>query len=268
MNDLAQILPADFARRHLRTGRQLIEAQRDRPDDGTMATGTGLDELLRGGLERGRLTELTGRGARFSVVVAALAATTRGGEAAALLDLGDGFDPRGARAAGVELERLLWARPRSTKELLRCAEAVLDAALPLVVLELGLPPVPGGRGAEAFWLRLARAAQSQRTALLVSSPYRACGTAAHTVIESRARRGRWLGRGLQPRLLDGAVGRLQIVKGSAKGGPADRGWHQATGVELSLRLSSAVAVLDEPTERAARERPTAREREMPRWATA
>lgn len=252
MQDLARILPADFARRHLRTGRQLAEEQRDRADEGTMPTGTSLDACLGGGLARGSLTELSGRGTRLSIVVSALAATTAGGQAAALVDLGDGFDPRGAAASGVALERLLWARPRHVKELLRCAEAVLDAGLPLVALDLGLPPIPGGRGVEAFWLRLARAAETQRTALLVSSPYRVCGTAARTVIETDGRRARWLGEGAAPRLLDGLDGRLHVAK-SGRSSEQRRGARRSDErnrpeggrslgiVELSLRLPSAVA---------------------------
>src|SRR5205814_69473 len=72
------------------------------------------DRLLSGGLPRGRLTELVGRrsNGRFSIVLAALASATSCGEAAALVDRGNHLDPQSAREAGVDLGRLLWARPR------------------------------------------------------------------------------------------------------------------------------------------------------------
>src|SRR5258708_4778947 len=58
-----------------------------------------LDALLGGGLVRGKVTEVAGRGERYSVVVATLAAATTLGEAAAFIDLGDGFDPQLGQAA-------------------------------------------------------------------------------------------------------------------------------------------------------------------------
>ena len=53
------------------------------------------DHLLEGGLARGRMTEIAGRrsSGRFSLVHASLVSTTSMGEAAALVDLGDHFDP-------------------------------------------------------------------------------------------------------------------------------------------------------------------------------
>ena len=43
----------------------------------------------------------------------------------------------------------------------------------LVVLDLGLAPVPGGRGKESAWPRLRRAAQDHQAGLLIASPCRA-----------------------------------------------------------------------------------------------
>ena len=132
---------------------------------------------------------------RFSTVLATLAATTTAGEAVALVDLGDGLDPRIAAAAGVDLERLLWVRPPHLKKALVSAEMLLAGGFPLVIIDLGNPPVPGGRGVEAAWLRLARAAQSHDAVLLVSSPYRASGTAATGVVKAMRGRPRWSSKG-------------------------------------------------------------------------
>ncbi|MEM7052417.1 MAG: hypothetical protein AAF604_22315 [Acidobacteriota bacterium] len=207
-------LPAKL-RRRLSNGRDLLRRHRDHGHHERFATGSaGFDRLLAGpGLVRGEMTELIGHrsSGRFSLLLTALAETTRRGEAAAFVDLGDGLDPRQLAALGGDLERLLWLRPRTLKEALAGTEAVLDGAFPLVVLDLGEPPIPGGRGSEAFWLRLARAAQRHRSAFLVSSPYRASGTAAATVLTARRGRGQW-GSPRQP-VLAGLSSQLRVDKG-------------------------------------------------------
>lgn len=207
-------LPAPLARQ-IRTARELADARRRAPEETRLATAcASFDRLLDGGLERGAMVELIGRrsSGRFSLVLAALAAATGAGEAAALVDLGDALDPQAAAAAGVELERLLWARPRRLKEVLASAEAILASGMPLVVIDLGMPPVPGGRGVEASWLRLARSARAHRSALLISSPYRVSGTAAGAVLEARRPRAAWAGRGAAPRLLSSVAAELELVK--------------------------------------------------------
>ena len=211
------LLPPAIARQ-LRTARQLSEDLRRTEEERQLGTACpALDRLLAGGIRRGSMIELIGRrsSGRFSLVNTTLAAVTGRGEAAALVDLGDGFDPRLATAAGVDLERLLWARPRHLKEVLASTETILRCGVPLVVVEMGMPPIPGGRGAEASWLRLARAARAHRTALLVASPYRVSGTAAQAVLEIRATRPRWRGRGATPRLLGGIATELELVKSRA-----------------------------------------------------
>ncbi|MEM1180552.1 MAG: hypothetical protein AAGM22_19560, partial [Acidobacteriota bacterium] len=235
MSALAHLIPADFARRHLRTGRELVRERQRQPSEHLLSTGVkAFDAALGGGLRRGALHELSGRrGGRFSLVLEALAAATAGGDAAALIDLGDGLDPQLAKRAGVVLERVLWVRPRTLKEALASAEAILATAMPLITLDLGLPPIPGGRGHEASWLRLARQAQDQRVALLVSSPYRVSGTTAHAVVELRQHRVGWSGEGARARLLDGLGGQLEMVKGDR-----DR---VATPYDVRWRVPSAVA---------------------------
>lgn len=208
----------DLAHR-LCTARELLARHRDARVEPRLPTAApALDRLLAGGLRRGAMIELVGRrsSGRFSLILSALAAATGAGEAAALVDLGDGLDPEAAVRAGVVLERLLWARPRRLKEALASAEAILASGMPLVVLDLGLPPIVGGRGVEAFWLRLARAARSHEAALLVSSPYRLSGTSAAAVIELQARRARWQGGGGAPHLLTGIAAHLELAKGPSR----------------------------------------------------
>ena len=207
-------LPAPFARQ-LRTARELAEERRRAPEETRIATtSASFDRLLEGGLERGSMIELIGRrsSGRFSLVLTTLAAATDAGEAAALVDLGDALDPQAAAAAGADLERLLWVRPRRLKEVLASAEVILASGMPLVVIDLGMPPVPGGRGVEASWLRLARSARAHRTALLISSPYRVSGTAAKAVLEMRRPRAAWRGCSASPRLLSGVAAEVELVK--------------------------------------------------------
>lgn len=197
------------ARRLVRKGHGLEEPDR------FFSTGVAaVDELLAGGLQRGELVEVTGWrcSGRFSLVLATLAAATQTGEAAALVDLGDHLDPNLALGAGIDLERLLWLRPRHMKDALQSVELLLGAGFPLVVFDAGQPPVRGGRGIEAAWLRAQRGAIEHQCALLVTSPYRLSGTAAHAVLELQGARGGWFGTGSAPRLLGGLVCEAQLAK--------------------------------------------------------
>jgi len=198
----------------LASARELAHRLTATPISAFPTTVDAFDGLLIGGLHRGQMVELIGErsSGRFSTVLATLAATTTAGEAVALVDLGDGLDPRIAAAAGVDLERLLWVRPPHLKKALVSAEMLLAGGFPLVIIDLGNPPVPGGRGVESAWLRLARAAQSHDAVLLVSSPYRASGTAATGVVKTMRGRPRWCNKGLAPRLLLGLSSQLTREK--------------------------------------------------------
>jgi RecA DNA recombination protein len=211
---LRAVLPEEV-RGRIRSARELDRELRDAAGEGAFATAVPvLDRLLDGGLPRGQLVELVGSrtSGRFSTLLAALAAATGVGEAAALVDLGDNLDPASAAASGVDLSRLLWARPARLKEALAAAEMLLTGGFPLVALDLGMPPVRGGRGVEAAWLRLARAARAHDAALLVGSPYRVTGTAAAAVLQAGRGRADWRGEGSSPLLLAGLTARVELEK--------------------------------------------------------
>ena len=127
----------------------------------------------RGGLPRGGFVELSGRRScgRFSIGLAALAAATSTGEAAALVDLGGHLDPQSADDAGVDLTRLLWVRPAKLKDAVASAEMLLGGGIPAGRRGPGLAPVRGRFVPDAAWVRLARAARSRRAALLLLAPY-------------------------------------------------------------------------------------------------
>ncbi len=212
----------------LHTGRSLT--RRHSPAETSRASSIRpLDELLQGGLQLGGLIEIVGRRScgRFSILLQTLGTFTRRGETAALVDLGDGLDPRTAEDAGVDPSRLLWVRPEHLKSALIAAELLLNTGFPLVALDLGSPPIPGGRGPEASWIRLARTAQRRQGILLVSSPYRASGTTAQIIVESRKTRSRWQGAGHAPRLLSAVSTQLELLKAIGRGPapPQALDWH-------------------------------------------
>ncbi len=199
----------------VRTVRELTAAAAPAEPAAWSAALPDLARLFPAGLPKGALVELVGRrsAGRLGAALALLAAATSAGESAALVDLGDGFDPQEAARHGIDLTRLLWARPTHLKPALLATESLLAGGFPLVVVELGLPPVAGGRGVEAHWLRLARAARAAGALAVVSAPYRVAGFAAPLAFELSAPRLLWHGSGLEPRLLVGVDARLALVHG-------------------------------------------------------
>jgi hypothetical protein len=134
------------------------------------------------------------------------------GEAAALVDLGDHFDPQAAEAAGVSLPRLLWLRPRTLRQALLSAETAVTAGVPLVLLDLGLAPsrlslAQRARPDVAF-LRLARAARAHARPSSSSRP--GAGAAARIVLAAERARPFWHRgeREASPPLLLGLSARL------------------------------------------------------------
>ena len=173
-----------------------------------------VDALLGGGLPRGKMVELVARRAagRFSIVLSALVAATTMGEAVALIDLGDHFDPQLAEANGVDLRRLLWVRPRTVKEAVMSAEMITATGFQLVVVDMGVAPLRGRRAPDAAWVRLGRTAEAHGAAMLVSSPYPLTGTASEAVLKGSGYRAKWIGRGRSPRLLAGIEVALTLEK--------------------------------------------------------
>ena len=204
---VSEALKALKGTRGLITGTELIEAlERRRRNQVVPTTLEAIDRLLDGGLARGKMTEIAGRGARLSVAVAALASATSTGEAAAFIDLADCFDPQLGESAGIDLHRMLWVRPKTLKQAVSAAEMVIATGFQLVIVDAGLPPLRG-RVADAAWVRLARAAEAHGTALLVSTPYPLTGTTSEAMLRAEPSRGRWRGG-----LLTGVETTLRLEK--------------------------------------------------------
>ncbi|MBI4348695.1 MAG: hypothetical protein HY553_17790 [Elusimicrobia bacterium] len=204
----------DRAIQNLRTGAELERALEERRRRPPLRTGLGaLDRMSDGGLARGALVELCGRrsSGRLALALAALAAATSAGEPTALVDPAEQLDPESARAAGVELKRLLWVRPGDARASLACCGALVDAGFALVVLDVSELRGKRKRVPAAAWLRLARAARAQEAVLLLVSAEPLAGTAADALLTAEKARTLW-DRGAWPPLLSGVASRLSVCQ--------------------------------------------------------
>ncbi len=149
-------------------------------------TGLGpLDALLEGGFPRGRLSEIAGPAScgRTSLTHALLAHTTASGELACVVDRADTFDPGSARDRGVDLARVLWARPPGVPEALRCAEHVLRAGgFALILIDLAsLGETP--RVSPAVWPRMRKLVAATSAACIALTHQRLIGSFADLALE-------------------------------------------------------------------------------------
>jgi hypothetical protein len=140
-----------------------------------------LDAVLGGGLARGRLCELHGplSSGRTSVALAVLARATAAGEVVAIVDAADAFHPASARAAGMQLDRVLWVRPPGVGEAVRAGERLLQArGFAAVLLDASMHDAEWRALPEAVWQRLTRSAAACGAALIVVSGRRVTGAHA------------------------------------------------------------------------------------------
>jgi hypothetical protein len=181
-----------------------------------------LDACLLGGLPRGALSELAGprSSGRTTIGLQMLAAATRRGELAALIDPCDRLDVASAEAAGVDLARLLWVRghgsdrahaasgrdliDRAVDRALKALALVLQAGgFGLVILDLAdVPPVVLKRHPFTTWLRVQRAVEGRDTAcvLVVAEPLARSAAGLTLVLAGRST---WTGAAARSRRLEG-----------------------------------------------------------------
>ena len=147
-----------------------------------------LDARLEGGVPRGHFSEVVGprSSGRLSILVSALAAATVRGEAVALIDPLDMFDPVSA-SASIDFQRMLWVRgdaPSSARMSLSCEYGTLQKSLDRAVKALNIVLQAGGFGLVVLdvgevaaqtikrlpyttWLRLHRVIEGRETACVV-----------------------------------------------------------------------------------------------------
>jgi hypothetical protein len=217
---VAQNLSPDLA--GLRQASQRwVQRERTRP---RIATGVAaLDALLGGGWPQGKVGELVGPASsgRSAAAAAAVAAATARGEVTAWLDPADAFDPGSMAAAGVDLERVLWVRPRGVEEAVRAAELVLGTGgFTVVVLDLGAVAAAArerkGASRGALALRLARATERAGAVTLVLAGRPWAGTLAAVTVALARGEARWGGERGEPRWLENLALQPQVERGRGR----------------------------------------------------
>ena len=183
---------------------------------------TALDAALGGGLARGHLSEIVGprSSGRSTVLCRMLAAAGDRGEAVALIDACDRFDPAAAEAAGVDLSKLLWVR--DTGDALRALKA------------MNLVLQAGGFGVVAFdvadvhamalrqfpfttWMRMARVIEGGQTAAVIVAADRLArspgGVTIALDLPPDGPRARWSGTSNRARFLRAIDVQTRVVGG-------------------------------------------------------
>jgi recombination protein RecA len=150
---------------------------------------TTIDACLHGGFPRGHLSQCIGprSSGRLAVISSAMAHATDRGEAVALIDPLDMFDPPSAAASGIDFRRLLWIRGQplsSARVSLSCEYGTLQKTLDAAVKSLNLVLQAGGFGLVVLdlveiapqalrklpfttWLRLQRVIEGSETACVL-----------------------------------------------------------------------------------------------------
>ena len=192
--------------------------------------GAALDTVLDGGLRRGHLSEITGApsSGRTRVAVQALAAAAARGEAVALVDASDTFDPASAAAHGLALSRLLWVRPSTSpgagpsaacaddhaSRALKAFSLILQAGgFGVVVLDLADVPAPALRRFPlTTWMRVARIIEGSDTVALLIGRERIARSAGGVTIALETAPARWQGSAHRARVFTGVDPAPRVIR--------------------------------------------------------
>lgn len=186
---------------------------------------TGLPELdaqLGGGIARGHLSEIVGvrSSGRTTILCRSLQAATDRGEAVALIDTGDRFDPASAAASGVDLSKLLWVRERGdASRALKAFNLVLQAGgFGLVAFDLAdVSAVALRQFPYTTWMRIARVIEGSQTVAVVVGSERIARSPGGVTIALDCTpsiwRAQWTGGGDRARLLRGIEMRARVIRG-------------------------------------------------------
>jgi hypothetical protein len=176
-----------------------------------------LDDALGSGLRRGHLSEITGAASsgRSTLAAAALAAATKRGEAAALVDTHDTFDPASASAHGLCLSRLLWVRESGdAPRALKAFSLILQAGgFGLVILDLAdVPSAALRRFPLTTWMRIARIIEGGDTAAVIVGSERIARSAGGVTIALTVSPARWQGDAHRARVFTGVEPAPRVVR--------------------------------------------------------
>jgi recombination protein RecA len=187
-----------------------------------------VDAALGGGLRRGQLSEIIGAAStgRTQLAVQALAAATARGEAVALVDTSDCFDPASAAAHGVALSQLLWVRARAGEaegrspldrnvaaHALKAYSLILQAGgFGLVVFDVADVPAARLRQFPATtWMRLARIVEGSDTVALLVGADRVARSAGGVTIACETAAPEWKGNAARARVFTGLETTPRVV---------------------------------------------------------
>jgi hypothetical protein len=179
-----------------------------------------IDDALGGGLARGQLSEIVGTRStgRTTVLCRMLAAAAERGEAVALVDACDRFDPASAEAAGLDLSKLLWVRDTgNAPRALKAMNLVLQAGgFGVVAFDVADVPAPALRQFPyTTWMRIARVIEGGQTAAVLVAAERLARSPAGVTIALDTPRGRWSGTSDRTRLLRSIDLQPRIIGGKS-----------------------------------------------------
>lgn len=186
---------------------------------------TGLDALdaqLGGGIARGHVSEIVGprSSGRTTVLCRMFQAAADRGEAIALIDSCDRFDPASASAAGVDLSKLLWVRERGdASRALKAMNLVLQAGgFGLVAFDIADVPATALRQFPyPTWMRIARVIEGSQTAAVVIAAERIARSPGGVTLALDSTpaipRAQWAGAANRARFLRGIELRARVVGG-------------------------------------------------------
>jgi len=203
-----------------------------RPIRDTAATGIdAVDDLLRGGLPIGAISEVTGPACsgRTTLALAFLAGRTRQGSVCAWVDVDDSLDPESAAANGVLLPQLLWVRcrndaahqPSSHRPCARLDQAVRATDLLLqaggfsaIVLDMGNTASQFTRRIPlATWFRFRQAARRTQCSLIILAQIASAQSSADVVLDCARLHSRSASAG--ETVLDGFAYEVRRERGAA-----------------------------------------------------
>jgi recombination protein RecA len=176
-----------------------------------------LDAALGGGFRRGHLSEVTGAASsgRTTIVVQAMAAAAARGEAVALVDACDTFDPASAAARGLDHARRLWVRGSGDAgRAVKAFSLILQAGgFGLVVLDLAeVPAAALRRFPWPTWMRLARIVEGSETAVLLVGSEHLARSARGVTVALESSPARWQGATPRARVFTGVEPAPRVVK--------------------------------------------------------
>lgn len=176
-----------------------------------------IDAALGGGLRRGHVSEVIGAPStgRSTLVARLLASATARGEATAVVDASDTWDPISAHAHGVVLERLLWVRERGDAlRALKAFSLILQAGgFGLAVLDLADVPVAAiRRFPSTTWMRAARLVEGRDTVALLVGVERIARSAGGATFVLETSRPVWRGTAHRARVFTGVEPAPRVVR--------------------------------------------------------